>query len=170
MVEEMEASWPDWLPKLDRCPADLMPKRASADVFSIERCSAALNECLGRCRMGGAGDCYAAAQFLLKISNGPVPQALFLKACALGYVSGCTNRAASIEKGPSVGCAIRTYQLACDLDDPWACTMIGFHLVRGVGIEKNDDRARKAFSKSCRLGDDDEACRYAKALLKEIGN
>jgi TPR repeat protein len=172
LVEQTEASWPDWLPKPDRCPADLMPAHENSPLdFSLERCSAAPEQCLAACRTGTAGDCYATAIVFQKArpENDLIAQALFQRACMLGMVSGCTNRAAAKDMEQNNACAIRTYDLACDRDDPWACTMVGLHLIRGIGIEKNLARARQALAKSCRFGDGDEACRASKALLKEIG-
>jgi hypothetical protein len=168
IVEQLEASWPNWLPKLNTCPADLMPAADGPPNFSIERCSALTDQCLERCRAGDANDCYATALVLQKVKTGPLSEALFLRACALGVVSGCTNRAAAMDSGDGSSCAIRTFQLACDRKDPWACTMTAFHLIRGIGVDRDLDRARKALTHSCRFGEDDEACMYAKALLKEI--
>jgi hypothetical protein len=105
---------------------------------------------------------------LQKIRDNPVSEALFLRACTLGIVSGCTNRAAGMDRPDA--CAIRTFQVGCDRDDPWACTMIGFHLIRGIGIAQDRERARQALAKSCRFGEDDPACEYAKRLLNEIGD
>ena len=170
ILEQTEASWPDWLPKPDRCPADLMPTREIMFDFSLERCSAKTAGCLDRCRSGDAADCYATAIVFQRVKDkGKVVDALFLRACALGLVSGCTNRAASMDReSDGDQCAVRTYEKACDLNDPWACTMIGFHLIRATGINRDHDRARQAFAKSCRFGADDPACVGAKALLKEI--
>jgi TPR repeat protein len=168
IIGDLEASPPDWLPQLDTCPADLMPARETHLDFSVARCSAALDQCVDHCRAGDASDCYSAALVIQKAGSRHLSEVLFLKACGLGYVSGCTNRAAGMDSGEGIHCAIRTYQLGCDRKDPWACTMAGFHLIRGIGVEKDLDRARKAFSQSCYLGDDDEACIRGKALLKEI--
>jgi len=170
IADELERSWPDWLPDLDKCPADVMPARDVAPNFSIERCSAAMDRCLDRCRKGDASGCYAAAIALGKIRAGRLTEALFLRACTLGIVSGCTNRAAGMDSGKGGSCALRTYRLACDRADPWACTMSAFHLIRGIGTDKDLDRARSALSRSCLLGEDDQACIYGKALLKEIGH
>jgi hypothetical protein len=60
--------------------------------------------------------------------------------------------------------------MACDRDDAWACTMIGFHLVRGIGIAKDRERARRALVKSRRFGETDEACGFARQLMKETGD
>ncbi|MBR1309806.1 MULTISPECIES: sel1 repeat family protein [unclassified Bradyrhizobium] len=168
VIGELEASRPDWLPKLETCPADVMPTRETTLSFSIARCSASLDRCVDRCHAGDASDCYSAALVIQKAGSERLSQALFLRACALGFVSGCTNRAAGMDSGQGSSCAIRTYQLGCDRKDPWACTMTGFHLIRGIGIERDLDRARKALSQSCYLGEDDEACIAGRALLKEI--
>jgi hypothetical protein len=171
ILQQVEGSWPDWLPKPDQCPADLMPAHETVFNFSIERCSAETAQCLDRCRAGDAADCYATALVFKKVKDTQLIDALFLRACGLGLVSGCTNRAAGMDMASDGhACAIRTYEKACDLNDPWACTMIGFHLVRGTGVEKDYARAKNALSKSCRYGDDDDACRGAKRLLKEIGD
>jgi TPR repeat protein len=170
LMEKLGASWPDWLPKLDTCPADALPARDGPTDFSLDRCTSSVEQCLDRCRANDASDCYAAAIVLQRAKDGPVPQALFLKACTLGLVSGCTNRAASMDSGDDISCSMRTYQLACDRRDPWACTMTGFHLARGVGVAKHIERARKALAGACRFGDGDDACLAAKQLLKDIGN
>jgi hypothetical protein len=169
VLEGMEATKPAWLPSLDQCPADLMPARETKSGFYQGRCESALQQCLNDCGAGKGGDCYASALVLQKVkADSPIPGALFLRACALGVTSGCTNRAASMDSGPGIPCAVRTFAAACDRDDPWACTMIGMHLARGIGIDKDHERARQALSKSCRHGEADEACRAAKALLTEI--
>ena len=171
VLEDIEARWPDWLPNLEQCPADVMPARGNEPNFSVERCATSPGRCLDRCRAGDASDCYATALVFQRIKDGRASEALFLRACALGYVSGCTNRAAGMDKnGKGNSCAIRTYELACDRNDPWACTMIGFHLIRAAGVNRDYDRARKALAKSCRFGEDDPARAGAKALLKEIAN
>jgi hypothetical protein len=171
VLQQMEAKKPDWLPSLDKCPADVMPAQETASGFHEGRCESTLEQCVSNCGAGNAGDCYAAALILQKEQRGSrVPDALFLRACALGVASGCTNRAASMKSGGDTACAVRTFAAACDRNDPWACTMIGMHLVRGVGIDKDHDRARRVLFKSCRYGETDEACRYAKALMKEMGD
>jgi len=170
VLEDVEAARPDWLPDLDRCPADVVPPRAAKLEYDKERCAAALDQCLRNCRGGLAGDCYASALILQEVRKNPVSEALFLKACSLGIVSGCTNRAASMDGGHDDRCAIRTYEMGCDRDDPWACTMLGFHVVRGIGVTQDPERARQVLSKSCRFGETDPACGYAKGLLREIGD
>lgn len=168
-LKRLEADRPSWLPGLDRCPADVMPAREVTSDYSLERCTVALEPCLSSCRAGNANDCYASAQVLQKVRNNPISDALFLKACELGIMSGCTNRAAGMDSGKGGSCAIRTYERACDHNDPWACTMMGMHLVRGIGIAKDHERAKQVLSRSCRYGEGDEACGLAKRLMKEAG-
>jgi hypothetical protein len=170
LVDGMEAVRPDWLPSLDQCPADAMPPRETRSGFYKGRCESTLERCLRNCQSGNAEDCYASAIAVQKVSkHSPVAEALFLKACALGIASGCTNRAAGILFDHKADpCALRTFTAACDRLDPWACTMIGFHLVRGIGIEKDHERARQLLSRSCKYGDTDEACRAAKRLLEQL--
>jgi hypothetical protein len=169
VLESLEAETPNWLPNLDRCPADVMPARETELQYSKEPCASALEQCLVNCRAGDAGDCYASAQILIEVRRNAVAEALFLRACALGIVSGCTNRAAGMDSAGDGSCAIRTFDIACSRNDPWACTMIGFHLVRGIGIAKDPVRAKEALAKSCRYGEADQACGYARRLMSEIG-
>ena len=169
VIAKMAGTWPDWLPRAEQCPAEAMPANAGAPAFSIEGCTAAVEQCFDRCRAGNAGDCYSAALVLQRtIKTGPLSDALFLRACKLGAASGCTNVAASMEDSGDFACPNRTYELACGQDDPWACTMMGFHLIRGIGVPKDNYRALRFLAKSCRFGDTDEACVQAKAFLKEI--
>jgi hypothetical protein len=170
VLERMEAVLPEWLPELGKCPADVMPAREIKPNYFKERCATTLEQCLGNCRAGDANECYAAALVLQEVRNGPVSEALFLRACALGIVSGCTNRAAGLDNsGPGDPCSIRTFERACDRNDPWACTMIGFHLVRGIGVAKDSQRAKQVLAKSCQIRETDPACGYAQGLLREIG-
>ena len=170
MLEKMEVSKPDWLPNLDTCPVDVMAAREIKPDYSIDRCATGLERCLDNCRTGDANDCYASALVLQKVRNNSVSEALFLKACALGMVSGCTNRAAGMEDSGRVACVIQTFQRGCDYNDPWACTMLGFHLLRGIGVAKDHERARQVLSKSCRFGETDQACSYARRLMTGIGD
>ena len=170
VLDEMAAARPDWLPDLDTCPADVMTARAGPIGFNTDRCAAALDRCLRNCRGGDASECYSAALVVQEKRDGPIADALFLKACALGFTSGCTNRAARLESGRSESCAVRTYDMGCERDDPWACTMIGYHLINGMGVTKDFARARQALAKSCRFGEDDPACKFARSLKQQIGD
>ena len=65
-------------------------------------------------------------------------------------------------------CATKTFQMMCESNDPWACTMFGFNLARGVGTEKDLDRALKVLPNGCRLAQDDPACVKAQRIMSEI--
>jgi hypothetical protein len=173
VLEKLEAAPPDWLPGLGKCPADVMPKQEATFDYFEGRCMAGLEQCLNNCRAGTANDCYASAIVLQRVRNNPISEALFLRACALGIVSGCTNRAAGMEApgaqpGSGNECSVRTFDLACEHDDPWACTMAGYHLAQGIGVTRDPTRARQVLAKSCKYGEEDQACIYAKDLLKGI--
>lgn len=170
VLESLEATQPNWLPSIELCPADVMPARETEFAYSEKRCESTPEECVRNCRAGNAIDCYGSAVTLQRVRPSPVAEALFLRACALGIMSGCTNRAASMDSGDGVPCAIRTFTAGCDRHDPWACTMMGMHLVRGIGIGKDPQRAKELLSRSCRFGETDDACRTAKGLMKEIGD
>jgi hypothetical protein len=43
LLDDLTASPPDWLPALDKCPADLMPAREMSIDYSTDRCAAALD-------------------------------------------------------------------------------------------------------------------------------
>jgi hypothetical protein len=169
VLEDMEAAKPGWLPDLGICPVDAMPARETLLDYSRERCAADLEQCVRHCQAGNANDCYVSALILQEVRHSPISDAFFLRACTLGIVSGCINRAAGMDSGQGGDCAIHTYDMGCDRSDPWACTMLGFHLARGIGIAKDTERARRALSKSCRYGGTDQACGFGRALLHEIG-
>lgn len=101
-------------------------------------------------------------------------EALFLRACKLGIVSGCTNRAAAMinlkaDDEKAVKCAVDTFEKTCEQDDPWGCTMFAYALVAGQGGRPKDlDKALQVLSKSCKYGIGDDACQAANKLAEEI--
>lgn len=103
-------------------------------------------------------------------------RALFLRSCKLGIDSGCTNAAAGLGPDPigqnvsasRIQCENRTYEIVCAKGDPWACTMLGNHLGRGIGFEIDYDRARTALESACDLDAASEACEYARKNLEGI--
>jgi hypothetical protein len=48
--------------------------------------------------------------------------------------------------------------------------MYAFHLSRGLGVAKDEALALKILEKSCKYGDSDPACGYAKGLRQDILN
>lgn len=167
VLNDLEADRPSWLFPADACPADVMSERDVNVAYLGDRCIGALSMCIARCRREDANACYALALAVQSLKRDALSEALFLRACKLGVVSGCTNRAAGM-MNQDQACSIRSFEKTCNLDDPWGCTMFGYYLVRGDGIVKDHQRARAVLSKSCRFGDEDEACRWAKGILKEV--
>jgi len=166
----------DWLAATRLCPIDVMPVRAAIVNAGNDHCQAPYDTCLSKCEAGDGGSCYWLAQQLQQ--NGAPSEtcgALFQRSCKLGVVSGCTNQAAGLlnTKGddvPTQKCAVRTFERGCQYDDPWACTMYAFQLSRGVGVAQDEVLALKVLEKSCKYGDSDPACGYAKGLRQDILN
>ncbi len=164
----------DWLNDAEICPAALLPKDDALREPGANTCRTALGECLSRCDSGDANSCYWLA-YAVQQGKGKTQtsEALFQRACRLGIVSGCTNRAAGMEEDALQDkalqrCAVRTFALGCSHDDPWACTMYAFHLTRGMGVKADLDQALHALEKSCTDGPEDPACRYGNGLKEEI--
>ena len=167
---------PFWLFGWERCPADVMPA-TEAPFRSLEKlCEGDLSACLDRCQGRDASACYWAALRVQGLRRDEAAsEALFLRACSLGVVSGCTNRAAGMTKDGTEGeavtrCAVRTFERTCHANDPWGCTMFGFHLIKGLGIDRDPDRAARVLRLACaRFGEEDPACARAQELLEQLG-
>lgn len=166
---------PDWLFPADACPAEIMPTFEREVKYLSEGCENNPSSCLESCKKDDGNACYALALVVQKQSEKEEKEseALFLRSCKLGIVSGCTNRAAgklSLEETDrsAVKCSADTFEKTCEKNDAWGCAMYGFVLVDGLGREQNLDEASKALSKSCKLGAEDEPCQKAKKLEEEI--
>ena len=169
LLVDLNKSQPDWFPDLSTCPAALIPRQQVQMTYLGDRCMVNAQQCLDLCESADANACYALALAVQSVDEGPLSEALFLRSCSLGAVSGCTNRAAAIIKDDPE-CSIRTFELACALQDPWGCTMLGSFLSLGFGMDRDTDRALEVLRGSCRLGEVDEACRYAKSIIARIRN
>jgi hypothetical protein len=166
----------DWLAVTRLCSIDVMPGRASIVKAGNDHCKAPYDTCLSKCESGDGASCYWLA-YQLQQNGAPSEtyDALFQRSCKLGVVSGCTNHAAGLlsvngDDVPTQKCAARTFEKGCDYDDPWACTMYAFHLSRGLGVAQDEALALKIVEKSCKYGDSDPACGYAKGLRQDILN
>ncbi|MBU2709265.1 sel1 repeat family protein [Zooshikella marina] len=163
-----------WLLPVVGCPADMMPKVPVNVDYDKELCRNDINKCLDECKKDKVAYCYNLAQHIqiTKLNNyEKYAEALFVKSCRLGSPSGCTNSAATMQHNSDdavLSCAIRTYSKACDWNDPWACTMYGFHLAHGKGIKQDFEKALKVLGKSCKYGSEDPACESATALTESI--
>jgi hypothetical protein len=165
----------DWRALASRCPASLMPKQPTSDYLSRNNCKPGeFKACQSRCTRGESGACYWLSYGLQQGGADPrAAEVLYQRSCQLGIVSGCTNRAAgmSLDNPGDEGiqtCAVETFSKACELDDPWACTMHALHLIRGIGTRPDKELALKALEKSCKYGPDDEACSAAISMKKSL--
>jgi TPR repeat protein len=165
---------PPWLFPADACPADVMPAAETRLYYYPETCKADLAACAVDCQTNDANACFALALAVQALKrDDPVSEALFLRACRLGLPTACTNRAAGMahlapESAAANACAARTFAATCKRNDPWGCTMYGFHLMRGVGVKKDLGMAAHMFRRACRIDAAFEACLKGKPLLKQI--
>ncbi|HEY3445366.1 MAG TPA: hypothetical protein VGK67_03335 [Myxococcales bacterium] len=169
-LQRLEAREP-WLFPADACPVDVMPTVLAEHSYSPLACrNGRLLDCLTACEKGSASYCYSAALDLQSPgSPKPGPEALFLRACRLGFASGCTNAAAGRLLVHEDACALRTFEKICErAGDPWACTMFGGALAKGDGVAKDPARAREVLAKSCSHGADDPACQGAEQILRSL--
>jgi TPR repeat protein len=165
----------EWLSPASNCPADIMPTIEREIVYFDEECEKNAEGCLRHCKNNDANACYALALFIQAKEEKPqnLTESLFLRSCKLGIVSGCTNRAAgqfnlNVENAEEIECGARTFEKTCALNDPWGCTMYGFVLAHGKGVEQNFKKALEILPKGCSLGEEDPACANARDLEKQI--
>ncbi len=152
---------PEWLPAGDRCASEVLPSAFRLANFETDGARGGrLPAALERCRSGAAGACYEAALELQRTTEtSTLSTPLFLRACALGDASGCTNAAANTF---DEACGVKVFSATCERgDDPWGCTMLAMQLVRGKETPHDVPRARAALRRACRFGEEDPACRAA---------
>ncbi|MBL8111949.1 MAG: sel1 repeat family protein [Acidobacteria bacterium] len=164
----------EWLAVSKLCPTEVIPKRRSPDAFGDNECRPTFDGCLTKCEGGDGNSCYWLAYEAQQEGLGTETYSpLYQRACSLGVISGCTNRAAEIRSSKpndpeAQKCTAQTFRLACDLDDPWACTMFALQLGRGEGVARDDALALRVLQKSCVYGNDDPACQRANELKAQL--
>jgi len=166
---------PKWLFEGDVCPFNLIPEFETKVEYLSEGCADDAQVCLNKCKENNGNACYSLALLVQekKWLEPDYSEALFLRACKLGVMSGCTNRAAAIlsfkaDDEKAVICAGNTFEKTCEKKDPWGCTMFARILYYGLGRPKDSEKALQVMSQSCQYGDEDEACKAAKKLTEEI--
>jgi TPR repeat protein len=156
------------------CPKDLFGGKEIEYRDVIDDCRISQNKCLKKCLAGDANHCLSLGHVYVDIEDKPIySSALYTRACKLGAVSACTNRAAAIQRfDEELGeaCFYGTFRLTCNKNDEWGCTMQGLSLYKGIGAKKDNDEALKVLKKSCALNQENEACSYAKSIIKNILN
>lgn len=163
------------------CPADVAPKQFRPSDFSLDNCRAErLSECTDACEKGVAIACYEAALELQTIpKRAGEAEPLFLRACALGIASGCTNHAASlfISDSSDLDCPIRTFRISCEVGhDPWGCAMLGLALTKASKqFPASTEEIREILSKACEYEkphesepEGGEACLAAKQIAATL--
>lgn len=169
-AETLSRDAPKWLygPAENACPADVMTDHVVPVRYLSEVCVEAPKRCVEGCKNGNGNDCFAMA-LAVEPMRGQTRLAdrLFYRACSLGVVSACSNRASSMATEESA-CQVRTYEKACNRSEPWACLTLGMYLARGMGVERDLPRARRLITESCELVDDEEWCAYGLDMLMEI--
>jgi TPR repeat protein len=169
-AETLSRERPRWLYEHpdNACPADVMTDYRVPVRYLGEVCIENPKKCVDGCKAGNANDCFAMALAVEPIRGQTrLADRLFYRACSLGVVSACSNRASSMAAEESA-CQVRTYEKACNRSDPWACLTLGMYLARGMGVERDLPRARKLITESCELVDDEEWCAYGLDMLMEI--
>jgi TPR repeat protein len=167
---------PDWLLPADACPADVLEaaQRIVPPGGFEHMCDLDMAACLNRCQTGYATACYAAA-LRQQIIKGPaaLAEALFLRACALGTRSGCTNRAADMlaaapRDAEIAHCSFRTFEHTCADGDAWGCEMLGLAYANGVGVDQDPSQALEILPRACEDSESDEACLAARTVMEQV--
>jgi hypothetical protein len=169
-AETLQREQPKWLYSSpdNACPADVMTDHAAPIRYLGEVCAENPKKCVEGCKAGVGNDCFAMALAVEPIRGYTrLSDRLFYRACSLGIVSACSNRASSMGT-EETDCQVRTYEKACNRSDPWACLTLGMYLARGMGVQRDLPRARRLITESCELVDDEEWCAYGLDMLMEI--
>ena len=160
-----------WVAETLACPAAAMPKPETLLGVTKNKCKPGKRGvCLKRCTAGNASACYwLATELQADNAADDAADTLYVRACKLGIMSGCTNRAAGLlhrgsNDSATEKCVAQTFSIACAAADPWACTMYATLLANGKGVLKNEDLALEALAKSCKYGPGDPACSHAVTL------
>jgi len=109
------------------CPAQLLPRKRLEYEDLLTICEERETYCIKRCSKDDAGACFALANIYGRnTENHIISQNLYKQSCKLGLPSGCTNAAAGmlhVEQSIDGTCMLQAFRGACDLTDPWGCTM-----------------------------------------------
>lgn len=167
---------PNWLFTENACPVDIMPNIEKKIEYKAAVCAENPEKCLEKCQADDANACYALGLLLneQRAKELPDTQALYLRACKLGIMSGCTNYAADLlNNNPGVEktekCAADTFEKTCERNDSWGCAMYGQVWALGSGRPQNSQEALKYFQKTCAIfGSESPACQSARKFEEII--
>jgi len=154
------------------CPSELVPKSDVGFYDLTEICAQEEKGCFEMCVSGDSDTCFALGDRLQHEEETLQTATTFFKAsCKFGFVSGCTNAAATIKSrqgGDAADCYTKTFEKTCALNDPWGCTMYAVSLIYGEGVDSDLNEALSVMKGSCRYGETDRACSTALELTEEI--
>ncbi|RKH33412.1 hypothetical protein D7Y13_06010 [Corallococcus praedator] len=156
------------------CPAEVVPERQAKSGDFSTYCDKRLSWCAHQCFESDVTACYGLAIVLQEDKRtAEWAEPLFYRSCALGLMSGCTNRAAGLQVLPQpddtvLACTARTYEKTCSRGDPWGCSMHGLDLVQGKSLARDLKKARNVLGRSCKFGPEDPACQAARKLLSQL--
>ena len=175
IVEQLERDADLFFPPFE-CPGDVMPGTENAVQHRAEDCDRNPADCLKHCIAENGSACYGLALWLQAQEEieKKYPEAVFLRACKLGIISGCTNRAAGMLASETndivaLECIARTFEQTCAKEDPWGCTMYGIVLSQGIGRTQDLKKAAEVLPKACnKHGPSDPACQQAQKLREQI--
>lgn len=145
-----------------RRPSMLAQLLSDGEVWDYGMCEGCEDACWAECLERTAGACFGLALQLQEtdqLGADAAAETLFSEACAAGMAEGCTNRAAAIplaegeapSRAHTPACAAQTFELTCDAQDPWGCTMLGFRIMSGDGVAQDGAAALDLFDRACFL-------------------
>lgn len=163
---------PKWLPSLDMCPAEVMPKELVLTTFREDLCDGdLLVGCAERCENRDPQACFSLALAMQEPpgARNPVSEALFLFACINGEAGGCTTRTAGrlAERGEEIDeCTLISFRRACEADDAWACAFLA------SAVSQDADRSElvRSAEKACKLAPGVAPCQAARRVLDAVKN
>ena len=182
-IAQLTLSDPDIAEMAATCPSQLWADHSlSPASFLLGDCRSP-TECQQHCVQGVGAACFDLAlgfQDMKPEMPVAVSERLFAQSCASGYAGGCTNRAAGLLSrevdDPFTSrpledakvCAAKTFEITCNMDDAWGCTMHALNLLSGTLGPEDRPAAEKAARKACALDPDDSvgACSYARAVMQ----
>ena len=76
-----------------------------------------------------------------------------LLALVVLLLSGCGTPEMADKRYVGDGESLRQLKKACDLNDGFVCSRLGFLYMNGEGVKKNYSKAKRYYSKACDLND-----------------
>lgn len=163
----------DWAEDAGRCPVDLLGNTPQVEIGDDACIWTDGSACLKRCESGDASACYWLGRDLLVREQPQSAGMLLSRACRLGAVPACTNRAIEQfardeQSAASRRCTYLSVEKTCALGDAWGCAMQGGLLRKGSGVARDLDKARDVLEKACADAPETPACASARRTLSNI--